>query len=83
MTAAEDPLLREVALGSAMPDTAARLKVVWQVLPLPGSQLELEDGANKDQVRAAFAKWARRRRRVRGWRRAASGPSMRTRTRAW
>ncbi|MGW3622061.1 DUF6519 domain-containing protein [Streptomyces sp. NPDC000880] len=57
VTAAEDPLLREVALGSAMPDTAARLKVVWQVLPLPGSQLELEDGATKDQVRAAFAKW--------------------------
>ncbi|MFI1393612.1 DUF6519 domain-containing protein [Streptomyces sp. NPDC020681] len=58
VTAAEDPLLREVALGSAMPDTAARLKVVWQVLPLPGSQLEIEDGATKDQVRAAFAKWA-------------------------
>ncbi|WP_405891082.1 DUF6519 domain-containing protein [Streptomyces sp. NBC_00133] len=57
VTAAEDPLLREVALGSAMPDTAARLKVVWQVLPLPGSRLELADGANKDQVRAAFAKW--------------------------
>ncbi|MEW2081867.1 DUF6519 domain-containing protein [Streptomyces sp. NPDC005283] len=57
VTAAEDPLLREVALGSAMPDTAARLKVVWQVLPLAGSQLELEDGATKDQVRAAFAKW--------------------------
>lgn len=58
VTAAEDPLLREVALGSAMPDTAARLKVVWQVLPLPGSQLELDDGSTKDQVRAAFAKWA-------------------------
>ncbi|NUK00859.1 hypothetical protein HRW18_05045 [Streptomyces lunaelactis] len=58
VTAAEDPLLREVALGSAMPDTAARLKTVWQVLPLPGSQLEVEDGASKDQVRAAFAKWA-------------------------
>ncbi|MEV8310336.1 DUF6519 domain-containing protein [Streptomyces flavidovirens] len=57
VTAAEDPLLREVALGSAMPDTAARLKTVWQVLPLPGSQLELEEGATKDQVRAAFAKW--------------------------
>lgn len=58
VTAAEDPLLREVALGSAMPDTAARLKVVWQVLPLPGSQLELPDGATKDQVRAAFTKWS-------------------------
>nr|WSZ99660.1 DUF6519 domain-containing protein [Streptomyces sp. NBC_00857] len=59
VTAAEDPLLREVALGSAMPDTAARLKVVWQVLPLPGSQLELDpaDGQPQDQARAAFAKW--------------------------
>jgi hypothetical protein len=60
VTAAEDPLLREVALGSAMPDTAARLKVVWQVLPLPGSRLELEDPAERDKgtIRAAFAKWA-------------------------
>ncbi|NWF25879.1 hypothetical protein HW130_06300 [Streptomyces sp. PKU-EA00015] len=58
VTAAEDPLLREVALGSAMPDTAARVKVVWQVVPVPGSELELADGATKDQVRAAFDKWA-------------------------
>ncbi|MEU9793155.1 DUF6519 domain-containing protein [Streptomyces sparsogenes] len=59
VTAAEDPALREVALGSAMPDTAARLKVVWQVLPLEGSALELEDaeGASKDQVREAFTTW--------------------------
>ncbi|MER5556028.1 DUF6519 domain-containing protein [Streptomyces sp. NPDC002793] len=58
VTAAEDPLLREVALGSATPDTAARIKTVWQVLPLPGAQLELADGATKDQVREAFARWA-------------------------
>lgn len=57
VTAAEDPLLREVALGPAMPDTAARIRTVWQVLPLPGTQLELEDGATKDQVREAFARW--------------------------
>ncbi len=60
VTAAEDPLLREVALGSAMPDTAARLKVVWQVLPLPGNELELADGATKDEVRAAFLRWTQR-----------------------
>ena len=41
-----------------MPDTAARLKIVWQVLPLPGTQLDLADGASKDEVRAAFAQWA-------------------------
>jgi hypothetical protein len=59
VTAAEDPALREVALGSAMPDTAARTKVVWQVLPLQGSQLDLEeDGGGKDAVREAFRKWA-------------------------
>ncbi|MER6996206.1 DUF6519 domain-containing protein [Streptomyces sp. NPDC000410] len=58
--AAEDPFLREVALGSAMPDTAARLKTVWQVLPLPGAELDLEDGADRDKekIHAAFAEWA-------------------------
>ncbi|MFF8958243.1 DUF6519 domain-containing protein [Streptomyces sp. NPDC014894] len=60
VTAVEDPLLREVALGSAAPDTTARLKVVWQVLPLPGDRLGLEDGADKDRIRAAFADWAAR-----------------------
>ncbi|MFD7505967.1 DUF6519 domain-containing protein [Streptomyces sp. NPDC059850] len=60
VTAAEDPALREVALGSAMPDTAARLKVVWQVLPLEGSRLEVEDGPGdqRDLIRKAFTKWA-------------------------
>ncbi|MFC9857723.1 MULTISPECIES: DUF6519 domain-containing protein [unclassified Streptomyces] len=58
VTAAEDPLLREVALGTAMPDTAARVKVVWQVVPLPGAELDLVDGATKDQVRAAFDTWS-------------------------
>ncbi|MEU5977654.1 DUF6519 domain-containing protein [Streptomyces sp. NPDC047315] len=59
VSAAEDPLLREVALGSALPDTAARLKVVWQVLPLPGERLELDsaDGTPQEQVRAAFSRW--------------------------
>jgi hypothetical protein len=32
ITAVEDPSIREVALGSAGPDTTARSKVVWQVL---------------------------------------------------
>ncbi|MFG2891966.1 DUF6519 domain-containing protein [Streptomyces sp. NPDC048248] len=61
VTAAEDPALREVALGSAMPDTAARTKVVWQVLPLPASELDLEDDSPPvDDVRAAFARWAKK-----------------------
>ncbi|MFC7310411.1 DUF6519 domain-containing protein [Streptomyces monticola] len=57
VTAAEDPALREVALGSAMPDTAARAKVVWQVLPLPFADLGIED-LDAERVRAAFDKWA-------------------------
>ncbi|REK87663.1 hypothetical protein DY245_25570 [Streptomyces inhibens] len=61
VTAAEDPALREVALGSAMPDTAARTKVVWQVLPLPASALELTaDNPPIDDIRAAFARWAQK-----------------------
>ncbi|MFE2181943.1 DUF6519 domain-containing protein [Streptomyces sp. NPDC059455] len=62
VTAAEDPALREVALGSAMPDTAARVKVVWQVLPVESAALELENpgGASKEQVGKAFEAWARK-----------------------
>ncbi|RVU28521.1 hypothetical protein EOT10_01135 [Streptomyces antnestii] len=59
VTAAEDPALREVALGSAMPDTAARRKVVWQVLPLAYGELGIEgDVPSPDAVRAAFESWA-------------------------
>ncbi|MET9108927.1 DUF6519 domain-containing protein [Streptomyces zhihengii] len=71
VTAAEDPFLREPALGAALPDTAARLKTVWQVVPVPGDALDLPDGATKDQVRAAFDTWA-----------AAQGPSARMAARA-
>lgn len=59
VTAAEDPELREVALGPAMPDTAARRKVVWQVLPLPYATLGIEgDVPQPDDVRRAFERWA-------------------------
>ncbi|MEU0191201.1 DUF6519 domain-containing protein [Streptomyces afghaniensis] len=61
VTAAEDPALREVALGAAMPDTAARVKVVWQVLPLSLAALEIEEAdPSKEVVRAAFTRWAQR-----------------------
>ncbi|KAB1150562.1 hypothetical protein F7R91_00760 [Streptomyces luteolifulvus] len=60
VTAAEDPALREVALGAALPDTAARVKVVWQVLPLSLAELAIEEPEpSKDVVRAAFERWAR------------------------
>lgn len=59
VTAAEDPALREVALGSAAPDTSARIKTVWQVRALPGGELELAgESPEPDEVRAAFATWA-------------------------
>ncbi|MFJ6620695.1 DUF6519 domain-containing protein [Kitasatospora sp. NPDC091335] len=57
VTAVEDPELREVALGAAMPDTAARAKVVWQVLTLPASELSVPDGG-ASRVREAFDAWA-------------------------
>ncbi|MFJ2902482.1 DUF6519 domain-containing protein [Streptomyces sp. NPDC087212] len=57
--AAEDPVLREVALGAAMPDTAARVKVVWQVLPLSLGELAIEESdPSTEAVRAAFDRWA-------------------------
>lgn len=59
VSAAEDPALREVALGTALPDTAARVKVVWQVLPLSLAALEIEDvNPPKEDVRSAFTQWA-------------------------
>ncbi|MFB7495705.1 DUF6519 domain-containing protein [Streptomyces sp. NPDC056161] len=61
VSAAEDPALREVALGAALPDTAVRSKVVWQVLPLSLGELEIEDAdPSKEVVRAAFDRWAQR-----------------------
>ncbi|KWX02075.1 hypothetical protein LI90_3114 [Carbonactinospora thermoautotrophica] len=57
VTAVEDPEIRETALGDAMPDTAARARVTWQVLPLPASDLGLPQGGSPDQARAKFAEW--------------------------
>ncbi|MGH3243808.1 MAG: DUF6519 domain-containing protein, partial [Spirillospora sp.] len=58
VVAAEDPSLQEVALGTAMPDTAARVKLVWQVLPLPGAKLDVDADATADEIRTAFRAWA-------------------------
>ncbi|OXY93537.1 DUF6519 domain-containing protein [Streptomyces diastatochromogenes] len=60
VSAAEDPALREVALGAALPDTAVRAKVVWQVLPLTLSELGIEDSEpSRKTVRDAFEEWAK------------------------
>jgi len=37
VTYLRDSEIRETTLGTTLPDTAARLKVTWQVLPLTGS----------------------------------------------
>jgi len=58
VTAAEDPCLRESALGAATTDTAARRKVVWQVRTLDADALGIDDDKpGKDAVREAFTKW--------------------------
>jgi hypothetical protein len=42
VTAVQDPLLLETALGAALPDTAARIRTEWQVgvLPIDGRDLQ-------------------------------------------
>jgi hypothetical protein len=61
VTAAEDPEIRETALGSALPDTAARSRVFWQVRPARGLNLTgVKDAAG---VRERFAAWAAERTR--------------------
>lgn len=57
ISAVEDPAIREVALGAAVPDTAARTKVSWQVLPLTADELRVR-GGDSDSLRSAFAVWA-------------------------
>lgn len=51
VTAVQDPVLQEQALGALQPDTTARSRVVWKVLPL---KLNLGDG---QQPASAFADW--------------------------
>lgn len=51
VTAVQDPLLREPALGVLQPDTTARSRVEWQVLPLT---LNVGDGQAPAE---AFADW--------------------------
>ncbi|WP_207920368.1 DUF6519 domain-containing protein [Saccharopolyspora aridisoli] len=56
VTAAESPDLREVALAA---ETSARLKVVWQVLALPASELRVRNAdASMEALQGAFDEWA-------------------------
>jgi hypothetical protein len=60
VVAAEDPALQEVALGAVMPDTAARVKLIWQVLALPGAALDAGADPSEEAVRTAFQEWVER-----------------------
>ncbi|MEY9860665.1 hypothetical protein ABH935_006302 [Catenulispora sp. GAS73] len=57
VAAVEDPSMREVALGAAMPDTAARTKVSWQVLAASAAEVGV-DATDAKSVRATFTTWA-------------------------
>lgn len=56
VTYVQDSEIRETALGTTLPDTAARLKVTWQVLPLTG--LSVGERPTRDRLRTAFYEWA-------------------------
>ena len=59
ISAVEDPDIREVALGPALPDTSGRLKVTWQVLPMrPSDGFEPPKDPTPDRLRWAFDHWA-------------------------
>jgi hypothetical protein len=49
VTAAQDPSIREIALGDLAPDTAARLKVVWQVAAA-AMTMSTDDNAQIDKA---------------------------------
>lgn len=59
VTTVEDPSIAEPALGALAPDTAARAKVIWQVLPLK------IEGAESPQQ--AFDDWVAERTAVRSF----------------
>lgn len=54
VTAAEDPSLREVALGSVAADTAARVKLVWQVLAKAQDDISVTVDADAGELRRAL-----------------------------
>ncbi|GAB7045632.1 DUF6519 domain-containing protein [Catenuloplanes indicus] len=58
VTAAQDPRLRETALGATMPDTAARSRVVWQVRAATGINLD----GTAEELTGRFDEWVRGRR---------------------
>jgi len=59
LTATEEPDILETALGAALPDTTARLKVIWQVLPIHANDgFTPPPEPTPDNLRTAFDEWA-------------------------
>ncbi|MDR7275494.1 DUF6519 domain-containing protein [Catenuloplanes atrovinosus] len=54
VTAAQEPRLRETALGATMPDTAVRSRVVWQVRFTTDVTLD----GSPEEIGGRFAEWA-------------------------
>lgn len=66
ITALQDPAIREVALGSPGPDTAARAKTVWQVAAVAVTARTTEEALKEFPARlAAFRPTGRMRARAR------------------
>ncbi|WP_322755331.1 DUF6519 domain-containing protein [Frankia sp. Cas3] len=60
VTSVEDPSTREIALGDTGPDTAARSRIVWQVLvtdKTPGTDYKLDANLTRDAIHKAWLDW--------------------------
>jgi hypothetical protein len=62
VTAVQDPDLLERALGAALPDTTARIKVVWQLAAVPEADLPFDSqDRGAPALRQVFDTWAQQR----------------------
>ncbi len=67
VTAVEDPDILETALGSLLPDTTGRVKVVWQVLPIRPADHFQPDSDQATILRQKFDDWADAREQPAAW----------------
>jgi hypothetical protein len=68
VTAVEDPDILETALGSLLPDTTGRVKVVWQVLPIrPADNFPPPTTDDVPGLRQQFDDWADAREQPTAW----------------
>ncbi len=62
VTSVEDPSTREIALGDTGPDTAARSRIVWQVLvtdknPATGDKFDTAPALTRDDIDKNWSNW--------------------------